>query len=46
MVLIDSMSVLIYIMAWHQTGNQPLLKQKKMMSQVIDTYMHHRASMS
>ena len=42
--LIDNMSVLIQVMAWHQTGNEPL--SYPMMTQFTDTDICHSVSMS
>ena len=44
--LIDNMSVLVQVRAWHRTGDKPLPEQ--MLTQFIDghLWMRHQASMS
>ena len=39
--LIDRMSELVHVMAWHQTSDKPL--SAPMVPYFADTYMHHLA---
>ena len=42
--LIDNMSALFQIMAWHRSGDKPLSEQ--MLTQFTDAYMQHKGEMS
>ena len=41
---IDNKPALVQVMAWHRTGNKPLLEV--MLNQFTDAYMWHKGEMS